>query len=381
MTAVHGADRLAQVLQEHGVESVFTLCGNHTLRIYQALHDVGIRLVDCRNEAVAAMAADAAARLSRRPAVALVTGGPGLTNALTGLVTAHGADSPLILLSGQNATALDGMGAQQELDQAAAASALCKWSAVVTEGDQLVPMLRHAFATAMSGTTGAVHVALPSDVMTSEGGKEGFWVAPELPESVVRTEDVAHVAELIRAAERPIVIAGAGAFMAGADISLQTLVEQCNIPLFTLDTARGLVPDDHRCVLGYGDPSFNPAAAHMGDADCVVLIGRRLDFRLRFGDDSVIHPEATLIDIHNAGAVVDGNRRRELVATDIDGFLTNLAADLADYRADDAWLDRLQSDNPLRRPETERHVPSSDTPEGLLHPASVVDALRDAIPP
>ena len=377
MADVHGAEILAKVLQDHGIDRVFTLCGNHTLRIYQALHEVGIRLIDCRNEAVAAMAADAAARVTRRPAVALVTGGPGLTNALTGLVTAHGADSPLILLSGQNATSLNGRGAQQELDQAAAAEAMCKWSDVVDDVSAIEAMVGHAFDVAASGTTGAVHLALPSNVMSAPKTATHGWAAPDLPDAVVDPADVSRVAARIRRAQRPVVIAGAGAYMSRAESGLATLVDRCDIPLFTIDTARGMVPDDHRCVVGYGDPSLNPAAELIVESDCVVLLGRRLDFRLRFGDGSVINADATLIDIRNAGASVDSNRERDGVDTNIGEFLDALVPELDGYRAQDGWLERLQADNPLRHQVTPGSAVSASSP---AHPEAVVHALAGTLP-
>src|SRR5438067_609671 len=122
MPQLTGADLLVRTLKAAGVEVVFTLSGNQILPIYDAGLDAGIRFIDVRHENDAVHLADAYARVTGRPAVCLVTAGPGHTNALTGLATAMLAESPVLLLSGGSELARAGQGAFQELDQVAMAA-------------------------------------------------------------------------------------------------------------------------------------------------------------------------------------------------------------------------------------------------------------------
>ncbi len=211
----HGGHLLAECLQREGIEVVFTLCGNHVLPAYEGLHDAGIRLVDTRTEAGAVMAADAYARATRLPAVALVTGGPGHTNALTGLATAHAAGSPVVLLSGQGDVRTTGRGTQQEMRQAEVAAPLCKWARQVTHIDQLAESVTEAFRRARSGVTGAVHLSLPADLLRQPVGEgSGTSPRPELLPAVAHAAAVDKAVRLLAGARRPVVIAGNGAYMA-----------------------------------------------------------------------------------------------------------------------------------------------------------------------
>jgi len=129
VTLMHGGDRVATVLKEHGVKFLFTLCGGHISPILVGSKSQGIRVVDVRHEATAMFAADAVARLSGTPGVAAVTAGPGLTNLITALKNAQLAQSPVVVLGGATATALRGRGALQDIDQAALVGPHVKWAA------------------------------------------------------------------------------------------------------------------------------------------------------------------------------------------------------------------------------------------------------------
>lgn len=382
MADSYGGRVLAETLREQGVDTVFTLCGNHTLQAYQACKDVGIELVDTRTEAGAVLAADAQARVTRRPAVALVTGGPGHTNALTGLVTAHSCGSPVVLISGATDQRLRGRGAQQEMDQASVAAPLCKWSCTVTDVEHLATSLREAFSRTLSGHTGAVHVCIPSDVLAARVDDAATPTTPgqaAAAEAPVADETLAgEVTARLAAAERPVVIAGTGAYMARCEEALARFVSAGNLPLFTIDLARGMVSDDAPGVFGYADASLNGAAAAIGAADVVLLLGKTLDFRLRFG--ASLAEDAFLIDVHALHATPDDNRRRDLsIGTDLASFVDVLAGQVASRAWDDTWLRKVAQ---LPR------VPGVDADATVgggaaappFHPLAVARAIRAALP-
>ncbi|GAW52398.1 MULTISPECIES: thiamine pyrophosphate-binding protein [unclassified Nocardioides] len=378
MSERHGGHLAAAALLRQGVDTVFTLCGNHTLALYEGLIDAGIKLVDTRTEAGAVMAADAYARVTRRPGVALVTGGPGHTNGLTGLITAHACSSPVVLLSGQTDLALTGKGAQQEMDQVATAAPLCKWSRMAGSVEELPVLIDEAFDVAMSGSTGAVHLSLPADIVAQP-------TVAELPAPAARTESaalpheaLARIAELLATAQRPVVIAGSGAYMARAEDALTGLLRASGLPLFTIDLARGMVPDAEPGSLGYADASLSDRAKRIRDADVVLLLGKTLDFRLRFGDAGFVGDDCAVLDIHAPGADVDSNRSRAIsVEADIAAAVEVLAADAAGRTWDHAWRAELAAIAPVADVDG-LDVAGSETPG--LHPLLVARELERVLP-
>jgi len=374
---VTGGHVLAAALERAGVDTVFTLCGNHILPAYEGLIDAGIELIDTRTEAGAVIAADAYARVTRRPAIALVTGGPGHTNALTGLATAHAVGSPVILLSGSTERRLVGRGAQQEMEQVPAARPLCKWAAEVTDVAALPDAIDEAFRTATSGTSGAVHLSLPVDVLSAPAA----GLLPLGPVRPVRNRDtvpagvVRQVAEMLRQAQRPVVIVGTGAYMHQADTALRALTDATGLPVFTIDLAHGMLAG-HRCTMGYADPALNGAARLIAAADVVLLLGKWLDFRLRFGAESVIAADARIVQVAADATELGRNRDADVAVTgDIAGFTSALVAGLQAEALDfTAWCEKLAA---AVGPPSGR---GADPSGGGFHPYDVARTLAGCLP-
>jgi acetolactate synthase-1/2/3 large subunit len=152
--SMHGGDLIAEVLEAQGVPFLFTLCGGHISPILVGARQRGIRVIDVRHEATAVFAADAVARLSGIPGVAVVTAGPGATNTVTAVKNAQLAQSPLILIGGAAATALKGRGALQDIDQIALFEPHVKWAKTVRRVKDLVSALEKAFEVARSDVPG-----------------------------------------------------------------------------------------------------------------------------------------------------------------------------------------------------------------------------------
>ncbi|HEX6018672.1 MAG TPA: thiamine pyrophosphate-binding protein, partial [Burkholderiaceae bacterium] len=161
MTSRHGGDRIAEALQAHGVQRLFTLCGGHIAPILSAAKARGIRVVDTRDEVTAVFAADATARLTGVPGVAAVTAGPGITNTITALKNAQLAQSPMVLLGGAAPTALQGRGALQDIDQRPLVEPHVKRFFKLRRVRELGPAVADAFALARSGVPGPVFVECP----------------------------------------------------------------------------------------------------------------------------------------------------------------------------------------------------------------------------
>src|SRR6516164_7287210 len=163
-----GGHLVARALAKAGVRCVFTLCGGHIAPIYDGCLRENIDIIDTRHEQAAAHAADAWARLSRGPGVAIVTAGPGVTDAVTGVANAMLANSPLVVLGGAAELRLAGRGALQEMEQIPLFRSITKWSTTITDARRIPELIQHAIRVATTGVMGPVFVELPFDVLTSQ---------------------------------------------------------------------------------------------------------------------------------------------------------------------------------------------------------------------
>ncbi|MFI5289731.1 MAG: thiamine pyrophosphate-binding protein, partial [Polyangia bacterium] len=168
MALTIGGHLVAQALGREGVRCVFTLCGGHVAPIYDGCLRESIDIIDTRHEQAAAHAADAWARLTRGPGIAIVTAGPGVTDAVTGVANARLANSPLVLLGGAAELRLAGKGALQEMEQLPLLRSVTKWAQTVTDPRRIPEMVQTAIRHATSGVMGPVFLELPFDVLTAQ---------------------------------------------------------------------------------------------------------------------------------------------------------------------------------------------------------------------
>src|SRR5512142_3564686 len=162
---MHGGGLIARVLKHENVTHVFTLCGGHVAAIYDGCLDEGIAVIDMRHEQAAAHAADAYARLTRGIGVAVVTAGPGVTDAVTAVANAYYASSPLVLIGGAAPLNQQGRGALQEMEQVALLKPITKWSIAIHETARIPELLTQAIRIALSGRPGPVFVEIPFDIL------------------------------------------------------------------------------------------------------------------------------------------------------------------------------------------------------------------------
>ena len=307
----NGAELFIDTAVGLGIDTVFTLVGDHLNEVLVAAARADMRIVDLRHESGVTHAADAWARIHRRPALALVTGGPGHTNALTGIATAQLALSPLIAVSGSRPSTLANRGAFQDIDQVGMARPVVKWAAEVPAAGAIASYLTRAFAVANSGRRGVVHLTIPVDLFAAEIKTAAGAPVPDVADAPADASanapasfslaEVPRAIALLRAAARPVVIAGSGVRWADAADALRRFVERTSLPLYTITMARGLVPDDHPLVMGYADPALNHAVqTAFREADLFLVVGKRIDFRLALGGPRLFPPGARFvqIDIH-----------------------------------------------------------------------------------
>jgi acetolactate synthase I/II/III large subunit len=373
----NGAELFVRSTIQLGIDTIFTLVGDHLNEVLAAAARAGIRIVDLRHESGVTHAADAWARLHRGPAMSLVTGGPGHTNSLTGIATAHLAGSPLIAVSGSRATGLADRQAFQDIDQVGMARPVVKWAASPTSASEIPFYLERAYRIANAGRKGAVHLTIPVDLFTGEaaGTARDVSAAPEPAEGV---PDVDRAMALLHAAKRPVVIAGSGVWWSGAEDALRRFVEHTSIPLYTITMARGAVSDDHPLAMGYADPALNHAVHTVfREADVFLVIGKRIDYRLGLGGTRVFPAEAKIVQVDVHEQEFGMNRRvDEAILCDARVALEAMtaAAGREPWPAG-AWLSRVRE---LRRDWQDRLAEYDG--EAPLHPAAFFHALRDALP-
>src|SRR5437870_1167738 len=245
---VTGGELVARVLKEAGVGHVFTLCGGHILPIYDGCVTEGIGVVDVRHEQVAAHAADAYARLTRNIGVAVVTAGPGVTDAVTGVANAHAARSPLLLIGGAAPLGLRGLGALQEMEQVALLRPITKGAFTVAETRQIPEVLTTAIRTALSGRPGPVFVEIPVDLLmtTLEDRLAPIPTAyVHRPRGAAEPAALEALGRLLAAAERPVVVAGGGIWWDDAAAALRAFATRAGVPVFMSGAGRGALPAGH----------------------------------------------------------------------------------------------------------------------------------------
>ncbi len=369
VTKKRGADALIQSLQQAGVKRIFTLSGNHIMPVFDAAFAAGIELIHTRHEAAAVHMADAYARISGEPGIALVTGGPGHANAVSALYTAQMAESAVVLLSGHAANNQLGMGAFQEMRQAEMAAPVTKFSSTSAGADALASDMANAIRVAQSGRPGPVHLSLPTDALDSPTSSThavpdvGAFQPERRPLS--GADAAAFVARLSRA-KRPLVLTGPATMMRCRRDQLAALEAATGIPVIGMESPRGI-----------GDPSLGAFAKMLAQSDCVLLLGKRLDFTLKFGAVPSFAADCEFLQIDAEKHEIGRSQRAvasRLVATaeaDVPSALKALiAASVSASKPDSAWRNDVRAAIAYR-PDAWNHAASSIADR--LHP---VQALR-----
>lgn len=380
-----GGEQVAQVLVRRGVRFLYTLCGGHIAPILVAAKRRGIRVLDVRDEASAAFAADASSRLSGIPGVVAVTAGPGLTNIVTAVKNAQLAQSPLVILGGATGTILKGRGSLQDIDQEALFEPHVKWLATVDRVRDLQAAVEQAFDEALLGVPGPVFVECPVDLLYEEElvrnlygvGKDAqpprslgekaqraylrwhlgrlFGGAPKkpvlapqpLPVPLATRSELKKVAAALGKAQRPVLVVGSQTAVRSERVGeIAAAVEKLGLPTYLSGMARGLLGASSKVQLRHQRKQA------LKEADLVILAGVPSDFRLDYGRN--IASRAKLVSFNLSGLDLVKNRKPDLpLLADPGRTLISLAA-LAGGAAERAeWLEKLRGRDGERDREIE----------------------------
>jgi acetolactate synthase-1/2/3 large subunit len=300
----HGGELALAALLEAGVRELFTLSGGHIFPFLEAAPRMGVRVVDVRHEQTATFAAEATAKLTRRPGVAALTAGPGVTNGMSALTTAWFNGSPVVVLGGRAPDMRWGAGSLQELDHVPIVASITKAASTVHVTAEIPAAVGAALRTAMTPHRGPVFLDFPMDIVFAKADvATPPWSVPA--GSDPDSGDVARAAALLAAAERPALLAGTDVYWDGAWAELAAAVEHLRVPTFVNGLGRGCLPADHELAFS------RTRGLLRKQADVVAVVGAPLDFRLGFGDFGaarvvhiVDHPDrrATHVDVAAAPA-------------------------------------------------------------------------------
>jgi acetolactate synthase-1/2/3 large subunit len=330
-----GSQLLTRALRLEGVDTVFTLAGDHILPLLDLLADEGFRLIDCRHEQAAVHMADAWARMTGKLGVCAFTT-PGHANAIPGLLYALAAESPVLNIAGSADLRNYHRGIMQEIDQVGLARPATKGAWLVHDARRIPDLVASAVRAAFEGRRGPVHLTVPVDVQTQR-----------VEESEVYFYDAASY--------RPLAPRVAAAQQIERALELQRFIETTRLPLMTEEAARGLVSDEHPYCLGFFDLSQHQPANLIREADVVLLLGKRLDFTVGFGLPPILAENAQVIQVEPCALQAGRNRGVELALV---GDVGPIVAQLAERAAalewrELPWLARLREARAAERARIE----------------------------
>ncbi|HZI97398.1 MAG TPA: acetolactate synthase [Actinomycetales bacterium] len=276
----HGGEQVVAVALDYGVDTLFTLSGAHVFPVYDGAVTAPepLRLLDVRHEQTAVFAAEGLAKLTRRPGLAVVTAGPGVTNTVSAVTTAHFNGSPVVVLGGRAPAWRWGTGSLQEMDHVPLLAPVTRHAATVTEPDAVGAGVRAAFEAATTPHRGPAFVDVPMDVLFTRGQID-TTPQPPAPPTASEPDDGALGAAVtaLRAAHRPVLVLGSDVWTGGADVAAREVAEQLGLPVITNGMGRGVLPAGHpQLVTRARSKAFK-------EADVVVVVGTPLDFRLGYG--------------------------------------------------------------------------------------------------
>jgi len=373
--AMDGAQALVNCLENEGVEFIWGLPGGAALPIYDALVESKIKLIQARHEQGATHMADGYARATGKPGVVLVTSGPGATNTITGVMTAHMDSVPMVVITGQTVVSMLGKDAFQEADVFDISMPVVKHSYLIKHTCDIPRIIREAFHITNTGRPGPVLIDVPKDCsagsFTGDLHPDMDLSGYESSPGAVNEADIMAVAESLSKSHRPVILAGHGVLISGAHDELRQLAEKLQAPVVTTLLGKGCFPESHSLSLGmlgmHGTAYANKAVV---ECDLIMSVGSRFDDRIigqaaRFCRDAVrIHVD---IDAAEFGRMI---RCRHYCLGDARDVLAELLKHVGELNTAE-WLAHLD--------EYKRRYPLTYRKRGGLKMQHIMDALNSMV--
>jgi len=373
LTGHVGAHAVA-VARAHGVDTMFTLSGGHVFPLYDGAvkAEPPMPIIDVRHEATATFAAEGLARLTRRPGLAVLTAGPGITNGVSAVTTAWFNGVPLLVIGGRAPAEKWGQGSLQELDHPPLLAPVTKHAGTVTSGPDAAKAIDEALRLATTSHRGPAFLDIPFDVVFGAADVDAP-AAPIRQLTAPDGEDLARCAAVLESAERPVLVLSSDVWMDGAEAAALEFADELDLPVITTGQGRGVVPRGHRLLV------TRARSTAFAQADLVVVAGAPLDFRLgygRFGGRDGAPPARV---VHLTDSPQQVSRHAELAASaggDLSSVFNGIRRAISSYRDRSEWL------TTLRGVATEAEAADADMLAAAIspiHPARVYGELRRAL--
>ncbi|HET7689412.1 MAG TPA: acetolactate synthase [Nocardioidaceae bacterium] len=369
----HSGDHAVAVARAHGVDTMFTLSGAHVFPMYDGAvkADPPMRLLDVRHEQTAVFAAEAVGKLTRAPGLAVLTAGPGVTNGVSPLTQASFSGAPLVVIGGRAPDNRWGTGALQEFDHVPLLEPVTKLARTVHEKEQVAAAVDEAFTVARSPHRGPTFLDIPMDVFFDRATVARPAFAE--PARVAPDDDALNqIAELLAAAERPVLIIGSDVWADGADAAALRLVESLGLPAITNGMGRGVVPGRHPLLM------TKARGLALGQCDLTIVVGTPLDFRLAYGafggKDGA--PAAKVVHLADTAAGISGHATLAASASgDLTLVLDGIHAAFEQQLRKPDWSSWVSSLQDTVAAATERDNALLTAEADPIHPARIYGEL------
>jgi len=366
-----GGHLVARRLKAHGITKLFTLCGGHLFSIYDGCRAQGIEIVDVRHEQTAAFAAEGWAKVTRCPGVAALTAGPGVTNAMSAIASAQQSHSPMLVLGGRAPAMRWGQGSLQEIDHIPFVAPLTKLAATPQRTSDIPSLIDAALGAAMTPHGGPAFLDFPLDIVFAEGAEEGDFVPLPCQTTGLEADGVAfdRAIALLRAARRPVIMAGTDLYWGHGEEALRALAEELRVPVFLNGLARGCVPADDELFFA------RARSAALQGADVALVVGAPMDFRLGFGAAFGEQTAIVVVDRAQPARAHPRAVQAELYGV-VSDTLDVLRVTCAGGGSDATWVSSLRSAEDDARTAEREQLTDARAP---LHPMRVYGELAQML--
>ena len=376
MSKVSGGALAAQVMKNDGAKHIFGLVGGHIHPIFEGCVEMGIRVIDVRHEESAAHMAEGWALATGEPGICTGTAGPGFTNLLTGIANSYSGGTPMLAIGGHASINQFDTGALQDFNQIDIVKPMTKFARAVYQGERIPEYIGLALRHATSGRPGPAYIEIPRDLMEGELDVSSIQVPDchriQSPPAG-NFSDVENALALLAEAKKPVVVASGGAWWSQAQEQLKQFIEKADIPLYTRNSARGLVSDDHPLCMG-GGFTLNPAVASvLAEADLVLLLGARFNFT--FSPDA-LSATAKIIRVDIESSELCTGRVPDVgIVGDVRMVLQQFI-DGSKKMSHKEWIEQIQQGRDLMRQMAEPMLASDQVP---IHPLRVCGEITNVL--
>lgn len=373
--ALHGGQQAVEAALAHGVTTMFTLSGAHVFPLYDAAvggratiesgEPAPMRLIDVRHEQTAVFAAEAMGKLTRTPGFAVVTAGPGVTNAVSAITGAYVNGSPMVVIGGRAPDARWGSGALQEIDHPPLVQSVTKSATTVHDPTDVRASVDEAFTRAGSAHRGPVFLDVPMDVLFTPAVPAGSISTPahRSPDSA----DIDSVAMVLRSASRPVVVLGSDVWADGAEYAARAFVDALGLPVIANGMARGVLPPDHPLLV------TRARSQAFSQADLVIVAGTPLDFRLGYGLFGPSESPARVVHLADSASQVATHTALAASASgDLSRVFTAIAEAVGDPLPISSWSEELRA---VALAAIAADAPMLTSDANPIHPARIYGEL------